>query len=140
MRLERDVIQHKGFRNLVENGEIVGFQVCIRQKVYRGTWLSQFRFDHLAVDDVKYGPEDCTFTISGIEYTYDEMAKYDRVMWPIEEMCYIKVKKPGGLATGAHKVHINCWEIRSYLPERMDTANKDNNEINPAMTAELIIV
>ncbi len=140
MMLEKEVIQHKGFRNLVENGEVVGFQVCIRQKVYRGTWLSQFRFDHLTVDGVDYGPDDCTFTISGIEYTYDEMAKYDRVMWPIDEMCFIKVKKPGGLAQGAHTVHVNYWEIRSYLPERMDTANKELNEANPAMTRELIIV
>ena len=140
MMLEKEVIQHKGFRNLTENGEVTGFQVCIRQKVYRGTWLSQFRFDHLSVDGVKYGPEDCTFTISGIEYTYDEMAKYDRVMWPIDEMCYIHVRKPGGLSQGAHTVHVNYWEIRSYLPERMDTENREMNERNPAMTRELILV
>ena len=140
MMLEKEVIQHKGFRNLIENGEVVGFQVCIRQKVYRGTWLSQFRFDHLTVDGIDYGPEDCTFTISGIEYTYDEMAKYDRVMWPIDEMCYIHVKKPGGLAQGVHKVHVNYWEIRSYLPIRLDTENREINEKNPAMTRELILV
>ena len=140
MMLEKEVIQHKGFRNLVEDGKVVGFQVGIRQKVYRGTWLSQFRFDHLAVDGVKYGTDVCTFLISGIEYTYDEMAELDRVMWPIDEPCYIRVKKPGGLEQGAHTVHVNYWEIRSYLPIRMDTENLNMNEMNPAMTRELIIV
>ena len=141
MMLERDVIQQKSFRNLTdEAGNVWGFQVCIRQKVYRGTWLSQFRFDHLAVDGVKYGPEDLTFTISGVEYTYDEMAKYDRVMWPIDEMAFIKVKKPGGLETGAHQVHVNYWEVRSYLSPASTARNKELNEINPAMSAELILV
>lgn len=141
MMLERDVVQQKGFRNLTDaDGNIWGFQVCIRQKVYRGTWLSQFRFDHLAVDGEKFGPDECTFTISGVEYTYDEMAKYDRIMWPIDEMCFIKVKKPGGLEMGAHKVHVNYWEVRSYLSPASTERNRDNNEINPAMTSELIIV
>ena len=72
--LEKEVIQQKGFRNIVEEGKVVGFQVGIRQKVYRGTWLSQFRFDNLTVDGERFGPEDVTFLISGIEYTYDEMA------------------------------------------------------------------
>ena len=121
MLLERDVIQQKGFRNLTdEAGNIWGFQVCIRQKVYRGTWLSQFRFDHLAVDGEKFGPDDCTFTISGVEYTYAEMAKYDRVMWPIDEMCFIKVKKPGGLKQGYHDVKIRFTNSSSYMPPFMD--------------------
>ena len=81
-----------------------------------------------------------TFTISGVEYTYDEMAKYDRVMWPIDEMAFIKVKKPGGLETGLHKVHVNYWEVRSYLPPSSTERNRETNEINPAMSADLILV
>lgn len=138
--LENEIIQHKGFRNIVKDGKIIGFQVGIRQKVYRGTWLSQFRFDHLSVDGEKFGPNDVTFLIAGIEYTYDEMANKDSIMWPIDEPAYIRVKKEGGLAMGAHTVHVNYWEIRSYLPARMDLANRERNETNPRMTRELIMV
>jgi hypothetical protein len=136
--LEREVIQHKGFRNIVEDGKVVGFQVGIRQNVYRGTWLSQFRFDHLTVDGEKYGPEDVTFLISGIEYTYDEMADKDRIKWPRDEVAYIRVRKEGGLGTGAHTVSVNFWQIRSYLPVRMDGGMPFGRA--DTMTRELVLV
>ena len=138
--LENEAIQHKGFRNIVKDGKVIGFQVGIRQKGYRGTWLSQFRFDHLSVDGEKFGPNDVTFLIAGIEYAYDELAKKDRIMWPIDEPAYVRVKKTGGLATGAHIVHVNFWGIHSYIPTRMDLANRERNEANPLMTRELIMV
>lgn len=138
--LEIEVIQQKGFRNIVEDGKIVGFQVGIRQKVYRGTWLSQFRFDNLTVDGERFGPEDVTFLISGIEYTYEEMANKDRIMWPRDEAAYIRVKKEGGLATGTHTVHVSFWEIRSYLPPRVDNSYLKRNEKDPKLTRELILV
>jgi len=138
--LEKEIIQQKGFRNIVKDGKVVGFQVGIRQDVYRGTWLSQLRFDNLTVDGERFGPEDVTFLISGIEYTYDEMANKDRIMWPRDEVAYIRVKKEGGLSTGTHTVHVNFWGIRSYLPPRMDGENRERNEKNPKMTRELILV
>ncbi|MBR2781729.1 MAG: D-mannonate dehydratase [Oscillospiraceae bacterium] len=128
--LENELIQYRGFHNIVENGEVTGFQVCIRQCVYRGTWLSQFRFGALVVDGVEYGPDDCTFTVSGIEYKYEEMAPLWRVKFPLNEVMVIKVKKPGGLAQGEHTVDIRTGQIRSYLPPRIDaslTAPRDPN-------------
>ncbi len=138
--LEKEAIQHKGFRNIVKDGKVIGFQVGIRQKIYRGTWLSQFRFDNLTVDGEKFGPKDVTFLIAGIEYTYDEMADKDRLMWPAEEPAYIRVRKEGGLATGAHAVHVNFWAIRSYMPARFEQSSCERNENNPQMTRELIMV
>ena len=128
--LENELIQYRGFHNIVENGEVTGFQVCLRQCVYRGTWLSQFRFGALIVDGVEYGPDDCTFTVSGIEYKYEEMAPLWRVKWPLNEVMVVKVKKPGGLAQGEHTVDVRTGQIRSYLPPRIDaslTAPRDPN-------------
>lgn len=118
--LENEMIQYRGFHNIEKDGEIVGFQVCIRQCVYRGTWLSQFRFGAVIVDDVEYGPDVCTFVISGIEYTLEEMATLYRVKWPLNEVCTIRVKKPGGLPQGEHVVEVTTGQIRSYLPPRID--------------------
>ena len=120
--LENEMIQYRGFHNIVENGEVTGFQVCLRQCVYRGTWLSQFRFGALIVDGVEYGPDDCTFTVSGIEYKYEEMAPLWRVKWPLNEVMVVKVKKPGGLAQGVHTVDVRTGQIRSYLPPRIDAS------------------
>jgi hypothetical protein len=141
MFLERDVIQHKGFRNLKDaSGNIWGFQVCIRQPLYRGTWLSEFRFDNVTVDGERFGSDAVSFTISGLEYTYDELAKFDRVMWPLDEMCFIHVKKPGGLQSGLHQVHVNFFQIRSYFPPSPDQRSFDMNEKNATMNAQLILV
>ncbi len=48
--MEREVIQSVGFRNLVEDGEITGFQLKIRLPYYRGVFLSQLRPGTLTVD------------------------------------------------------------------------------------------
>ena len=34
--LDRDIIQGRGFRNVVENGEVTGFQFQLRNPNYRG--------------------------------------------------------------------------------------------------------
>ena len=70
--LELEAVQYKGFRNLYdEDGKAWGFQVGIRFVAYRGPWLSQFRFGDVTVDGEVFGPDLCTFTVGGIEYTYD---------------------------------------------------------------------
>ena len=48
--LEKECIQSRGFRNVTENGEVVGFQVAFRSLYYRGVWLSQLRPATLRVD------------------------------------------------------------------------------------------
>ncbi len=137
--LEMEAIQYKGFRNIQKDGETVGFQVGIRFVTYRGPWLSQFRFKHVKVDDEIFGPEDCTFLLNGIEYTYDEMLEDWRVKWHLQDVCYIRVKKPGGLASGSHHVDVIFWEIASYLPPRLDTVKEDLVE-DPSTARDMIIV
>ena len=41
--LEMDVIQVRGFRNIVEGGKVTGFQFRVRSTYYRGMWLSLLR-------------------------------------------------------------------------------------------------
>ncbi len=38
--LERNVIQGRGFRNVVEGGQVTGFQFDLRNPNYRGGWAS----------------------------------------------------------------------------------------------------
>lgn len=145
--MEMEALQYKGFRNLKnEKGEVTGFQVAIRFVAYRGPWLSQFRFAYVKVDDVEYGPKDCTFLIKGIEYTYDEILKPEswRVKVQLTEPIYIHIKKPGGLETGSHHVSVAFSEIASYIPERMDDINSEMAQRryanDPAYNRDMIIV
>lgn len=135
--LEMEAVQYKGFHNLYENGEAVGFQVCIRFVAYRGPWLSQFRFKNITVDGDVYGPEDCTFTIGGIEYTYDELMNEGFVKWQLNDVGIVKIKKPGGLGQGSHKVSASFSTIASYLPPVLDDMGGYAHEEEPR---ELIIV
>ncbi len=140
--LEMEAIQYKGFRNIKENDEVTGFQVGIRFVAYRGPWLSQFRFKYVKVDGEKFGPDKCTFFLHGVEYTYEEMLQDWRVKWNLQDVCYIHVKKPGGLSSGNHKVQVVYREIASYLPPRIDSEWEETEEIpeNPSNTREMIIV
>ena len=140
--LEMEAIQYKGFRNIIKNDEIVGFQVGIRFVAYRGPWLSQFRFKYIKVDGEKFGPEDCTFTLHGVEYTYDEMLQDWHVKWNLQDVCYIHVKKPGGLTSGNHKVQVAFFEIASYRPPVFDELRMKNDDDpeTPENTREMIIV
>lgn len=140
--LEMEAIQYKGFRNIKKNGEVTGFQVGIRFVAYRGPWLSQFRFKYVKVDGEKFGPDACTFLLHGIEYTYEEMLQDWHVKWNLQDVCYIHVRKPGGLESGNHRVQVIFKEIASYLPPRVDTV-LDMTEDFPEdekNTREMIIV
>ncbi len=139
--LEMEAIQYKGFRNLKKDNEVTGFQVGIRFVAYRGPWLSQFRFKHIKVDGVEYGPDACTFCLHGVEYTYEEMLQDWHVKWNLQDVCYIRVRKPGGLPSGNHRVQVVFWEIASYIPPFLDELRmhqdvpEDENN-----TREMIIV
>ena len=52
-RMEKEVIQSVGFRNIKENGKITGFQFKVRLPYYRGIFLSQLRPGTLYIDGEK---------------------------------------------------------------------------------------
>lgn len=137
--LEREVVQHRGFRNIEKNGEIIGFQVRVRQTSYRGAWLSQLRPHSVIVDGVEYGNDVSTWNISGIEYTVDEMKNLSRIMWQLNDTATITVHKPGGLPQGEHEVQVIYGHIASYMPPRFDNAYIDIAKNRPN-TRKLIIV
>ena len=73
--LEREVIQSVGFRNIKENGEIVGFQFKVRLPYYRGIFLSQLRVGTLYVEDLRFDSSDMVWNVNGKDYTCEEMKK-----------------------------------------------------------------
>ena len=138
--LEMEALQYKGFRNIIENGEAVGFQVCIRFVAYRGPWFGQFRFGNIIVDGEEFGRDVCTFTLGGVEYTFDEMMDNPFLKWQLNDVCTVRVRKAGGLSQGSHTVTANFSEIASYLPPRLDAFAGYARPGDTAFTRELIIV
>ena len=81
--LESNVIQYRGFHNIVEDGKVTGFQLCIRSDYYRGVWLSQLRPGKVVVDGVTYPKESVIWQINGKDYTVNELAEAGNDFWRI---------------------------------------------------------
>ena len=65
-----------------------------------------------------------------------------RVKWNLQDVCYIHVRKPGGLASGNHKVQVIFWEVASYIPPFLDEMRmkQEDDPEDPSNTREMIIV
>ncbi len=62
--LEKECIQSVGFRNVIEDGKAIGFQIKIRSVYYRGLWLSQIRPATIKVDGTTYKGNEITWKIN----------------------------------------------------------------------------
>ena len=118
--MEKQVIQSTGFRNIVENGEVTGFQVKIRLPYYRGVYLSQIKAGHLIVDGETFGENEIMWRVNGEDYTYADMKKDCHTHWHPMEPATLIVKKPGGLAQGYHNLSYGFYCTHSYMPPAME--------------------
>ncbi len=114
--MEREVIQSVGFRNIVENGRVTGFQLKVRLPYYRGIFLSQLRPGTLIVDGESFAKETLVWNIKGEDYTYEEMKTDFHTHWNPTETAVIKVKKEGGLKQGFHDITLGYCFTSSYMP------------------------
>jgi hypothetical protein len=125
MLLEKRLIQLRGFRNVFQDEEIIGFQVPIRSLYYRAVWLSLLRPATVTVDGEKFEGAQITWTISGKTYAQADLEKYSKVIWPLWEPAILIIKKPGGLKIGSHEVEVTYAFVRSYIPPSVDVHLKE---------------
>lgn len=118
--LDKECIQSRGFVNLYDGDEVVGFQIKIRLLYYRGLWLSQIRPLTLTLDGEVFSKEQIKWQIGGNIYNEDEMAINAEVLWNVLEPATILVTKAGGLDSGYHDVEVDFRFSSSYMPPSMD--------------------
>jgi len=119
--LERECIQSRGFRNVVNQGKNIGFQFNIRSLYYRGLWLSQLRPATITVDGETFSGNQITWTINGVIYEQEDMLKLGDVHWGLLELATFTVRKEGGLKPGNHDIELTYQYSSSYFPPAMDT-------------------
>ena len=128
--LEKYNIQTRGFHNVYdEDGNAIGFQVCVRSTYYKGVWLSQIRVGDVVVDGEVFGRDKQTWIINDVDYDPDEMEKISTIHWHILDVATIFVKKPGGLSQGYHDVWLRWGHRSSYMPPSMTVFNDDSTEL-----------
>ncbi|WP_028659843.1 C-glycoside deglycosidase beta subunit domain-containing protein [Nocardioides insulae] len=117
--LERNVIQGRGFSNVVEGGQVTGFQFDLRNPNYRGGWASLVDGVEVIVDGEKIESHVPLWTLQGRTFTRDELRASD-VRWSLDELARITVPKPGGLSTGVHRIEVTVFIRRSYFPPMIE--------------------
>jgi|ERR1700756_784927 hypothetical protein len=105
-----------GFRNVVENGRVIGFQLNMRLANYRGYILSQIEDIRISVDGESIPRDDIRFTIGGRTYTLKQMEEVVDNRWELRQIATVTCLKPGGLKAGEHEVAAEEHIRASYIP------------------------
>jgi hypothetical protein len=128
--LETHVIQIKGFKNVVQDGQTTGFQLRVRSPYYRGIWLSLIEGATVSVDGEEFPRERVRWTFGSGSYTNDELASHPDERWHFEEAATLTVEKPGGLKPGLHEVEVSITWRWSYIPiEFQPTTNISSRKL-----------
>lgn len=110
------VIQGRGFRNVVENGVVTGFQFQLRNPNYRGTAGSLLDGIEVVIDGERVPDHVPLWTIQDRTFTLDALRASTDVRWHLDEPATITVPQPGGLSAGVHRLEATLWLRRSYFP------------------------
>ena len=81
--MDKEVIQSVGFRNIVENGEVTGFQFKVRLPYYRGVFLSQIMSGTIEVDGEKFDKDATIWNVKGEDFTVEEMKNDWHTHWDL---------------------------------------------------------
>lgn len=110
------MICEQGFSNYTENGKPAGFQFSVRLPYYRGLGLSMVEDIAISIDgqpvqraEIVFTVRDKSWKLADLETEYDER-------WEMGEVATLRVKKPGGLAPGIHRIELAESLRISYLP------------------------
>ncbi len=104
------------FKNVTENGKVIGFQFNTRLPYYRGLGISMVENLAVTVDSESFPRDAIQVTLHGNTYTLDQMEKEYDDRWEFGEKGTLTVLKPGGLSKGEHQVALVDQLRISYLP------------------------
>jgi hypothetical protein len=113
---DKYMICERDFRNVVENGEVTGFQFKARLPYYRGLGISMIEDLIVTVDSERFPREAVRVTLRGNTYSLDGMEQEFEDRWEFGEMGVVTILKTGGLRTGLHKIELEAVLRISYLP------------------------
>jgi hypothetical protein len=104
------------FKNVVQNGEVVGFQLGMRMCYYRGIVLSLIGSIELSVDGETIPREAMSVTVGGKTLPVSELENEPVAKWEFGEVGILTVRKAGGLPPGEHTLTLREHLRISYVP------------------------
>lgn len=112
----RHMFNPEGFKNIIKDGKIIGFQFECKIQYYRGVTLSIIRNIEVWVDDEEFKRDDIRFTLEGDTFTLDEMETVIDYRWKFGQWAIVTVLKEGGLPQGKHHIKSTQTIAPSYMP------------------------
>lgn len=103
---DKHMVMTRGFQNVIQNGQITGFQMLVRITYYSGVFLPLLSGFDVTVDGENFKPEQMRFTVGNHTYTFDEVGKAEKVHWDWGVPATLTILKPGGLKPGIHEVKV----------------------------------
>lgn len=122
MMAGRQIFDPEAFRNVEQDGKIVGYAFAMKAQYYRGITLSIVRNIAVSVDGEQAAREDVRFTVNGETFTLEEMRTVvdSDYRWEFGDYATITVCKEGGLAPGAHHILVHQTIAPSYMPFQLE--------------------
>lgn len=114
----RPIYNPSSFKNVEEDGKVVGFSFEWKAQYYRSFTLSILRDIILKVDGEDIKREDITLTVNGETFTLEECRTVidPEYRWEFGEYATVTVKKEGGLSNGKHCIEGMQRIAPSYMP------------------------
>lgn len=118
----RQIYNPDGFKNIVTDGKVTGYQFEFKAQYYRGITLSIVRDIKVNMDGEDVSRDDIRFTVNGETFTLEEMRTVidSDYRWEFGDYAAVSVLKEGGLAKGSH--HIRAVQVidPSYMPFQIE--------------------
>ena len=127
----RQIYNPDGFRNIIQDGAITGYQFQFKAQYYRGMTLSIVHDISVTVDGEQAAREDISMTVNGETFTLDEMLTVidPDYRWEFGEYATVNVKKEGGLSKGCHHIKAVQLIVPSYMPFPIEAVCEADFEI-----------
>ena len=114
---DNNVFIDGSFKNVTEDGKVIGYEMETYITYYRAIPLSMINFLAVEVDGEPVPREDIRFTPDRIDwFTLDEMKTVGTIKWEYGARGVVRVLKEGGLPAGSHRVKLTVCTRTAYIP------------------------
>lgn len=133
---DKYLIQTRGFRNIRENGEVVGVEFGLKISYYRGVALAILAALSVRIDGEEVEPSAIRLVVGDRIFTLDEAAAEESVRWEFGVPIGVRIMRSGGLRPGPHHVAVEQQIKPAYMPPQVNfvgAAEKTMTLVDPAL-------
>ena len=111
-----NILRDNGFKNVIQDDKVTGFQIRVTVSYYRGIQLSQVGGYQVVADGEVFTMDKIRMSLDGEHfYSFEELANMYDTSWDFGVRAYLRVEKPGGLTRGMHEIKVISTVLVPYM-------------------------